>query len=146
MTEIDLDDLVLGPIDYLLIEYKDAQPTGEAIPYLLDLVDRGIVRLLDVAILAKSEDGTEVGVLDISQLPAFAELVGADSSLLDDDDIAEAGEALSPGAIGAILVYENTWAAPFATAVRKAGGQVVAGGRIPVNALLSALELDEEEI
>lgn len=146
MTEIDLDDLVLGPVDYLMIEYPDGNPTGEAIPYLIDLVDRGLVRILDVAILAKSEDGADVAVLDMESLPVFAELVGANAGLLDDEDIAEAATVLAPGAVGAILVYENTWAAPFATAVRRAGGQLVASGRIPVNELLAALELEEEEI
>lgn len=146
MTEIDLDDLVLGPVDYLMIEYPEGNPTGEAIPYLIDLVDRGLVRILDVAIMAKSEDGNDVAVLEIENMPAFAELVGANAGLLDDEDIADAAEVLSPGAVGAILVYENTWAAPFATAVRRAGGQLVASGRIPVNALLAALELEMEEI
>lgn len=146
MTESDLGDLVLGPVDYLMIEYPDGNPTGEAIPYLLDLVDRGLVRILDVAILAKSEDGADVAVLEIENLPMFAELVGANAGLLDDEDIAEAASVLSPGAVGAILIYENSWAAPFATAVRRAGGQLVASGRIPVNALLATLELEEEQI
>lgn len=144
MTEFAPDELVLGPIDYLMIEYPDGNPTGEAIPHLIDLVDRGLVRILDFAVLARN--GDEVTVLDVESLPTFAELVGAGSGILDDDDIAQAADVLQPGAVGAILVYENTWAAPFATAVRKAGGQLVASGRIPVNALLAALKLEEEEV
>lgn len=147
MTESDLDDVQLGPIDYLVIEYADGQPTGEALPHLVDLVESGIIRLLDVAIVAKSPDG-EVSAIDMDQLAelgggALAILDGAASGLLDEADIAETGAILTPGGVGAILVYENTWAAPFATAVRKAGGQLIANGRIPVNAIIAALETEE---
>ncbi|MFN8128308.1 MAG: DUF6325 family protein [Candidatus Nanopelagicales bacterium] len=149
MTEVDFDDVELGPIDYLVLEYPNGQPTGEALPYLVDLVERGIVRILDVAIVAKTADG-DVSAIDMEQLAEVGggELGlfdGAATGLLDDEDIAQTGEILSPGAIGAILVYENTWAAPFATAVRKAGGQLIANGRIPVNAIIAALEAVEGE-
>lgn len=147
MTETALDDVELGPIDYLVIEYPDGQPTGEAIPYLIDLVEAGTVRLLDVAILAKSQDG-QVSAIDMEQLAELGGgelglLDGAASGLLDAEDIAEAGAIIEPGAVAAILVYENTWAAPFASAVRRAGGQLVANGRIPVNAIIAALEAEE---
>lgn len=142
------DDVQVGPIDYLVIEYPNGQPTGEALPHLFDLVDRGIIRILDVAILAKSVDG-EVAVIDMEQLEALGggELGmfnGAQTGLLDDEDIAETAAIMTPGAVGAILVYENSWAAPFATALRKAGAELIANGRIPINALIAALEAQEE--
>lgn len=150
MSESAFDDVELGPIDYLVIEYPDGQPTGEAIPHLIDLVDAGIVRILDVAILGKSDEG-EVEVIDMEQLAAaggggLGVFDGAQTGLLDDEDFAEIGEVMTPGAVGAVLVYENTWAAPFATALRKAGGQLIANGRIPVNALIAALETMEEDV
>lgn len=144
MTQAE-DELQLGPIDYLVLEYPNGQPTGEALPHLIDLIDQGIIRILDVAILAKSTDG-DVAVIGMDQLAdagALAVFEGAASGLLDDDDIAEVADIMTPGAIGAILVYENTWAAPFATALRKAGAQMIANGRIPINALLAALEEEE---
>lgn len=147
MTEVGMDEVELGPVDYIVIEYPDGNPTGEALPYLLDLVDRGIVRILDVALVAKSADG-DVAVLNLDALQGtseFAVFEGAATGLLDDDDIAQGAGILTPGAVGAILVYENTWAAPFATALRRAGAQLIANGRIPVNAIIAALEADEKE-
>lgn len=144
MTEND--DVQMGPIDYLVIEYANSQPTGEALPHLIDLVDRGIVRILDVAILAKSAEG-DVAAVGMDQLAEAAELAvfeGAATGMLDDEDIAEVGAIMTPGALGVVLVYENTWAAPFATALRKAGAQMIASGRLPVNALLAALEEEEK--
>lgn len=147
MTEIA--DVQLGPIDYLVLEYPNGEPTGEAIPYLLDLVDSGTIRILDVAILAKGEDG-QVSVVDMEQLAAagggdLGVFDGAQTGLLDEEDFVETGAIMTPGAVGAILVYENTWAAPFATALRKAGASLIANGRIPVNALIAALEAQQEE-
>ena len=144
MTEND--DVQMGPIDYLVIEYANSQPTGEALPHLIDLVDRGIVRILDVAILAKSAEG-DVAAVGMDQLAEAGELAvfeGAATGMLDDEDIAEVGAIMTPGALGVVLVYENTWAAPFATALRKAGAQMIASGRLPVNALLAALEEEEK--
>ena len=106
----------------------------------MDLVDHGIIRIIDLAFIAKDEDGT-VTVLDISELgETLAVFEGASSGLLGDDDISEAGGVLEPGTSAAILVWENRWAAPFASAVRKGGGQLVASGRIPVQDLIGALE------
>jgi len=133
----------MGPVDYLVVEWPGKQPTGEAAPLLLDLVERGLIRILDLAFIAKGDDGTVAG-LEISDLgDNVAELKvfeGASSGLLSDDDISEAGEALDPGTSAALLVYENTWAAPFAAAVRKSGGQLVASGRIPIQAIVAALD------
>ncbi len=136
MSELD----ELGPIDYIVVEWPGRQPTGEALPHLVDLVDQGLIRLIDLAFIAKDEDGT-VTVLDISELgETLAVFEGASSGLLGDDDISEAGGVLEPGTSAAILVWENRWAAPFASAVRKGGGQLVASGRIPVQDLIGALE------
>ena len=137
----------MGPIDYLVIEWPGRQPTGEAAPLLVDLVERGIIRVLDLAFIAKGEDGSVAG-LEISDLGERAEELkvfeGASSGLLSDEDTAEAAEALEPGTSAALLVYENSWAAPFASAVRRSGAQLVAFGRIPVQAVLAALDAAEE--
>lgn len=136
----------MGPIDYILVEWTGRQPTGEAIPHLVDLVERGVIRILDLAFIVKGEDGSVAGVeiADFGDAVAeFAVFEGAASGLLGDDDIDEAGSALEPGTSAALLVYENTWAAPFASAVRRGGGQLVASGRIPVQSLLDALDAAE---
>ncbi len=136
----------MGPIDYLLVEWPGRQPTGEAAPYLLDLVDRGLIRILDLVFLAKGEDGSVVRLelADLGdQVAAFADFEGASSGLLSDEDAEEAGGTLEPGTSAALLVYENRWAAPFASAVRRSGGQLVASGRIPIQAMLAALDAAE---
>jgi len=145
LNEIDLTEM--GPIDYIVIEWPGRQPDGSAAPHLIDLVDRGIIRLLDLVFIAKDEDGSVAG-LELSDLGEaaehFAVFEGASSGLLTEEDTDEAANALEPGTSAALLVFENSWAAPFATAVRKSGGQLVASGRIPVQALLAALEAAEE--
>jgi len=137
----------MGPVDYVVIEWPGRQPTGEAAPILVDLVERGIVRVLDLAFITKAEDGSVAG-LEVTDLGQEAEELkvfeGASSGLLGDDDIAEAAKAIDPGTSAALLMYENRWAAPFAAAVRRSGGQLVANGRIPVQAVLAALEAAEE--
>jgi hypothetical protein len=136
----------MGPIDYLIVEWPGRQPTGEALPHLVDLVDRGLIRILDLSFIAKAEDGS-VAALELADLgdevDVFAAFEGASSGLLGDDDIAEAGNALEPGTSAALLVFENSWAAPFAAAVRRSGGQLVASGRIPVQDVLAALDAVE---
>lgn len=133
-------DMEMGPIDYLVVEWPDRQPTGEAAPYLLDLVDRGLIRILDLAFIVKDPDGS-VSRLEIADLgDEFEVFVGASSGLLTDEDADDAAAALEPGTSAALLVYENTWAAPFATAMRRSGAQLVAGGRIPTQALIAALD------
>jgi hypothetical protein len=137
----------MGPIDYIVVEWPGRQPTGEAAPHLVDLVERGIIRILDLAFITKAEDGSVAG-LEISELGKEVEELkvfeGASSALLSDEDHAEAAAALEPGTSAAVLVFENRWAAPFASAVRRSGGQLVASGRIPVQAVLAALEATEE--
>jgi hypothetical protein len=143
---MDTDDIELGPIDYLLVEWPGKQPEGEIAPHLVDLVDRGLIRILDLAFLAKDQDGT-IAALEIAdvggEVTELAIFDGASSGLLDDEDIDLAGEALEPGTSAALLVYENTWAGPFAAAVRRSGGQLVASGRIPINDVLAALDAAE---
>ena len=136
----------MGPVDYLIVEWPGRQPNGEAAPYLIDLVDRGLIRILDLTFIAKAEDGSVVR-LEIADLgdevAAFAEFDGASSGLLSDGDTSEAAGALEPGTSAALLVYENTWAAPFASAVRSSGGELVASGRIPAQDLIDALDAAE---
>jgi hypothetical protein len=136
----------MGPIDYAVVEWPGRQPSGEAVPHLIELVDRGLIRVLDLAFIHKDEDGA-VAALEIAELgeqvEEFALFAGASSGLLSDDDIGEAAGALEPGTSAAVLVYENRWAAPFAAAVRRSGGQLVAGGRIPIDAVVEALDAAE---
>jgi hypothetical protein len=144
MTD-DLDEM--GPIDYIVVEFPGSKMTGEGFPLLVDLVDRGIIRILDLAFVTKDLDGT-VRAIAISDFDGDGELdllafEGASSGLLGEDDIDEAGTVLEAGSSAGILVYENTWAGPFASALRRGGGQLVASGRIPVQALLAALEAAE---
>lgn len=141
----DLDQM--GPIDYLVVEFPGSRMTGEGLPLLSDLVDRRIIRILDLLFVKKREDGSVIG-LDIGDLDrngghGLAIFTGASSGLLGGDDLDEVGKVLEPGSSAAILVYENLWAAPLAVALRRAGAQLVAGGRIPVQALLAALDAAE---
>jgi hypothetical protein len=138
----DLEEM--GPVDYLVVEFPGNKMTGEGLPLLVDLVEQGIIRILDLVFVSKAVDGTVTGVA-LADLDGDGELdlavfEGASSGLLGDDDIAEATSILEPGSSAGILVYENTWAAPFAHALRRGGAQLVAGGRIPVPALVAALD------
>ena len=137
----------MGPVDYLIIEFPNGQPTGEAAPLLMDLVERGLIRILDMMFITKAEDGTvsriEIADFDGDGQADYAVFEGATSGLMADEDAQEAGNALEPGTAAAVLVFENRWAAPFARAVRESGGQLVAFGRIPVQALLASLEESE---
>ena len=141
MTD-DLDEM--GPIDYIVVEFPGSKMNGEAFPHLIDLVDRGIVRILDLVFVTKELDGSVKGIaiadLDDDGELDLAVFEGASSGLIGDDDIEEAGGILEPGSSAGILVYENVWAGPFAAAVRRGGGQLVASGRIPIQAMLAALE------
>jgi hypothetical protein len=142
VSEEQLEEM--GPIDYVVLEWQGELPTaGEVQPLLLDLVDRGIIRILDIAFLTKHEDGSvrALEVRDLKQAAAaFAEFEGASSGLLSFEDLQEAAAALDPGTSAAVLVWENRWAAPVAAALRRSGGQLVASGRIPIQAILDALD------
>jgi Family of unknown function (DUF6325) len=138
----------LGPVDIVVIAYPaDAPMTGEAVPIVLDLVERGIIRVLDAMFVVKEQDGTYSGFeatdLDSKGVGDFAAFEGASSGLLGDDDVAAAGDGIEPGSAAVIVVYENRWAAPFAAAVRRNGGTVVAFQRVPVQDLIESLEAAE---
>ncbi|MGV9859354.1 DUF6325 family protein [Gordonia sp. NPDC003425] len=149
-VDSDVDtDVEMGPIDYLLVEFPaDHEPDGSALSLLLDLVDAGTIRVLDLAMIRREPDGSAVGV-DFADVDFTGDidtgfLAEASSGLLDETDLAEAASALEPGCLGVLVVYENLWAAPLATGLRRSGAQLVASGRIPVNALIAALDAVEE--
>jgi uncharacterized membrane protein len=136
-----------GTIDWFLIEFRGKEINGELVPPLLDLVDRRLIRILDALIVLKAADGSfesrTTQDLDPSEVGELGALAGASSGLLDDDDAAAAAETLEPDSAGLLLVYENLWSVPFTVAARKAGGQLVASGRIPVQAILAQLDATE---
>ncbi|MGX4690538.1 DUF6325 family protein [Streptomyces sp. JNUCC 63] len=142
MTE-DLQEM--GPVDYLIVEFPGNRMTGEGLPLLVDLVERGIIRIIDLAFVRKDTDGS-VAALELREIGDGIDLTmfeGASSGLLDQSDLDDAGAALEPGNSAAVLVYENVWAAPLARALRRGGAQMVASGRIPVPALLASLDATE---
>jgi Family of unknown function (DUF6325) len=134
----------MGPVDYVVLEWPGRQPDGSAAGPILELVDRGIIRVLDVALMVKGDDGS-VAAIELGDLEdsGFAEFEGASSGLIGQEDLEEAARALEPGTSAAILVWENRWAAPVAIALRRSGGQLVASGRIEIQAILAALEAAE---
>ena len=133
-----------GPIDFILIEFPGKELNGELVPPLLDLVDRRLIRILDALILVKRADGSFDALttqeLDSSQVGDLGELAGASSGILSEEDATEAASALEPDTAALLIVFENLWAVPFAMAARRAGGQVVATGRIPVQTMLAQLD------
>jgi hypothetical protein len=139
----------LGPVDYIVVEFPGSKFNGEIAPALDDLVGRGIIRVLDVVILQKDDNGkleaAELSDLDASEAGSLRAYETELAMLLSEDDVLAVAEAIEPGTTAAVLVWENTWAVPFATAVRHSGGQLVASGRIPIQALAAAIEADEEE-
>lgn len=142
MTD-DLEDM--GPVDYLIVEFPGNRMTGEGFPLLVDLVERGIIRIIDLVFVRKDADGS-IAALELKEIGDEIDLTvfeGASSGVLDQSDLDEAGAALEPGNSAAILVYENVWAAPLARALRRGGAQLVANGRIPVQALLASLDATE---
>jgi hypothetical protein len=144
MTERTIEDL--GPIDFLIIEFPPGQQhfTGEGAEELLRLHDAGTIRIMDLLILVKAQDGS-VESLELSDLPTLGEFERIEAELvhtLGEEDVDHLAAALEPGSVAAAIVYENTWAAPFASATRRAGGQLVANGRIPVQAIIASLEAE----
>jgi hypothetical protein len=147
MTDELLEEM--GPIDYIVLEWPGEQPKGEVAPLILDLHDRGVIRILDIALMVKGDDGS-VAAIDLGAANGdsggFAEFEGASTGLLGQEDLEEAAAALQPGTSAAVLVWENRWAAPVAVALRRSGGQLAASGRIPVQAILAALEAAEANV
>ena len=133
-----------GAIDWYLIESRGKELNGELVPPLIDLVDRRLIRILDVLILIKRADGSFDALtteeLDPGQVGELGPLKGASSGLLNDEDAEAAASAMESDSVGLLIVYENLWSVPFAVAARKAGGQVVAAGRVPTQAILARLD------
>lgn len=137
----------LGPIDFILIEFPNDKTDGAAAQELAGLIEAGTIRLLDLVVARKEDDGT-LEVIDVDgagDVTAFVQFAGARSGLLGEDDIQEAGNALAPGTTAALIVFENAWAAPFVAAARKNGGEVVASMRIPASDVMDALDALETE-
>ena len=147
MNDEDVDEL--GPVDYVVVEFPADQAnfSGEMAKELSALVERGVVRVLDLLLLKKNLDGSVEGFesheFEDGDLGELRELETELAVLLAEEDVESIGAALEPGSVAAVLVWENVWAAPFGAAVRRSGGQLVAGGRIPIQALAAALEADE---
>ena len=146
MADAQVDEL--GPVDYIVVEFPGSKFSGEIAPALRDLVERGLVRVLDLLVLKKDEDGTieafELSDLEDTEIGELRRHEGELAMLLSEDDVTAVAAAIDPGTTAGVLVWENAWAAPFASAVRHSGGQLVASGRIPIQALAAAIEADED--
>ncbi len=145
MTEVSLDEL--GPVDYLVVEFPAGASsfTGEMAAQLRALADAGTIRVIDVLILTKDADGTvEAAELsDIAELGELETIEAELAELLAADDVDHLAAAMEPGSTAGVLIWENTWAAPFASAVRRSGGQLIANGRIPIQAIIASIEADQ---
>jgi len=142
---VSTQDLELGPVDIVVIGFPpDAPRTGEAIPIFVDLVERGIIRVLDVLMVQKNDDGSvaaiELGDLDGDGYAELGVFEGARSGMLGDEDAGVAGEGLEPGEAAVLICFENAWAAPFVTTVRRNGGQLLAFQRVPAQEVLDTVE------
>jgi hypothetical protein len=145
MTETSLDDL--GPVDFVVVEFPAGAKnfTGEMATELLKLVDAGTIRIIDVLILDKNEDGS-VDVTELSDVEQLGELQAIEAGLaelLAADDVDHLAAAMEPGSTAGVLIWENLWAAPFASAARRSGGQLIANGRIPIQAIIASIEADD---
>jgi hypothetical protein len=144
MTEYELDEL--GPVDYLVVEFPEGEAnfTGEIVAEVVNLVDAGTIRVIDAIVLTKDDEGT-VDAMELSDAGDLGDLVRIEADLaelLAADDVAHLAAAMDPGSVAGVLVYENLWAAPFAAATRRAGGQLIANGRIPTQAIIASIEAD----
>jgi Family of unknown function (DUF6325) len=144
---VNVDEL--GPVDWIVVEFPGTKLNGTIAPILADYVERGLIRILDLLFLKKDEDGGfeafEATDLDDSELGELRALETAMAMVLSEQDVTDLAETIEPGSSAAVLVWENLWAAPFGTAVRQAGGQLVASGRIPIQAVIAAVEADAAE-
>ncbi len=144
MTERSIDEL--GPVDYLIVEFPTGHQnfSGESVTELVRLHDAGTIRIMDLVIIVKDDDGS-FEAEEISNLAELGELERIEEQLVETlaaDDVATLAESMAPGSVAGILVYENLWAAPFGSSVRRAGGQLVTAGRIPIQAIIAAVEAD----
>ena len=144
---INVDEL--GPVDWIVVEFPEPKFTGEVAPILKDLVDRELIRVLDLIFLTKDKDGgfevfesTDMDASEIGELRAYETEL---AMLLSEQDVIDLVETIEPGSFAAVLAWENLWAAPFGSAVRRAGGQLAASGRIPIQAVIAAVEADAAE-
>ena len=146
MTDRSLDEL--GPVDFVIIEFPEAAQnfSGETIDELLKLCEAGIIRVIDILILVKDGDGSieAIELADLEDLGELEQLEAELAELLAEDDIVHLAAAMDPGSTAGVVVYENLWAAPFAAAASRAGGQLIADGRIPIQAIIASIEADEE--
>ena len=145
MTERPLDEL--GPIDYIVVEFPAGASnfTGEMTNELLALIDSGTIRVIDILILTKNEDGS-VEAMELSDVDELGPLQAVEAELaelLAADDVDHLAAAMEPGSTAGVLIWENLWAAPFASAARRSGGQLIANGRIPIQAIIASIEADE---
>jgi Family of unknown function (DUF6325) len=149
MTAQNMEARDVGPIDYLAVEFPEARMRGEGLAALIDLVDRGIIRLLDARAVVREADGTFTAAaitdLDGDGTLDLAIFEGVESGLIDDDDLRQAADLIEPGKVVALLVYENTWAVPFVNAMRRVGADLIASGRIPADEVIAALDSLEAE-
>ena len=145
MDEVEAVD-ELGPVDWIVVEFPGSRFNGQIAPALFDLVERDLVRVLDLLVLKKDDDGSleafELSDLDQGEIGELRTYESELAMLLSEEDVTSLGAAIESGSSAAVLVWENSWAAPFASAVRRSGGQLVASGRIPIQALLAAVEAD----
>jgi hypothetical protein len=145
MTEASLDQL--GPVDYLVVEFPAGASnfTGEMAAELVALVESGTIRVIDILILTKNEDGSidAMELSDIEELGPLQQIEAELAELLAADDVAHLAAAIEPGSTAGVLIWENVWAAPFASAARRSGGQLIANGRIPIQAIIASIQADE---
>ena len=145
MSDVSLDDL--GPIDYVIVEFPAGAQhfTGEVIDELVALVEAGTIRVVDVLILAKDADGSveAMELSDIDDLGPLVQIEAELAELLAEEDVEHLAAAMEPGSVACVLIWENLWAAPFGAAARRSGGQLIASGRIPIQAIIAAIEADE---
>ena len=146
MTDTPLDEL--GPVDYVIVEFPagTAHFTGEMADELIKLVDGGTIRIIDILVLVKDEDGRveAMELADLDHLGPLQALEAELAELLAEEDVEHLAAAMDPGSVAGVLVYENIWAAPFASAARRSGGQLIANGRIPIQAIVAAVEADAD--
>jgi Family of unknown function (DUF6325) len=146
MTDTSLDEL--GPVDYVIVEFPEghANFTGEMVDELIKLVEAGTIRVVDIIVLAKDAEG-DVDAMELSDIDDLGPLEAIEAEmaeLLAEEDIVNLAAAMDPGSTAGVLVYENVWAAPFASAARRSGGQLIANGRIPTQAIIAAIEADDD--
>ncbi len=141
------EEQTLGPISYLIVEFPGNKMTGEGFPILIDLVDRGLIRILDLQFVTKGADGSvqAVELMDLDHDGTFdvALFEGATSGMMDDSDVADAAAAIEPGSSAGILIFENRWATSFVDALRRGGAELVAAGYIPLDTLAASLDATE---